>query len=285
MKANRFGAYSYGWDEETHKKICQQTVAVTLDSLIRKWGEDEGKIKWQQYKDLQAQSNSFEYKQQKYGWTKERFDEFNKNRAVTKKLMIQRYGKIEGLQKWQHYLEKQRFTNSREYFIEKWGEQEGNERFERFCKARANVQIQTSVSMESQEFFNAIYDELKKRGVNNKIWYHSINKEYPIQTENGIRRVDYYDETIGLVIEYNGDYWHANPRKYNWDSTFTRGGMPLNAKEIWISDELKKQQTISILNIQDYEVVWEMDYKRSKTKMINKILKKFYGIEISNRGN
>ena len=43
MKANKFGAYSFGYSEEEYKKICSMTVGVTLEAMQRKWGVDEGK--------------------------------------------------------------------------------------------------------------------------------------------------------------------------------------------------------------------------------------------------
>ena len=69
----------------------------------KKWGVELGKQKWQEYKNKQAEKNKFEYKQNKFGWTKEKFDEFNKSRAVTLKNMINRYGQEIGNEKWKTY--------------------------------------------------------------------------------------------------------------------------------------------------------------------------------------
>jgi len=56
--------------------------AITLENLIDKYGEDEGKIRWDSYRKKQAKSNTFEYKQKKYGWTEKQFDEYNKSRGA-----------------------------------------------------------------------------------------------------------------------------------------------------------------------------------------------------------
>ncbi len=55
--------------------------ASTLKNMVIKYGEIEGIKRWNIYREKQAISNSFEYKRDKYGWTREQFDEFNKSRG------------------------------------------------------------------------------------------------------------------------------------------------------------------------------------------------------------
>ena len=38
MKANKYGAYSFGYSYDDYKMICSQTTTVTLKSLQKKWG-------------------------------------------------------------------------------------------------------------------------------------------------------------------------------------------------------------------------------------------------------
>ena len=40
--------------------------------MIKKWGVELGKQKWQEYKNKQSEKNKFEYKQNKFGWTKKK---------------------------------------------------------------------------------------------------------------------------------------------------------------------------------------------------------------------
>jgi len=68
---------------ETESSEIKKQRVNTLDNMIRKYGEVEGKVKWDNYRKKQAESNTFEYKQKKYGWTKEQFDEYNKSRGVS----------------------------------------------------------------------------------------------------------------------------------------------------------------------------------------------------------
>lgn len=53
----------------------------TLKNMITKYGEDEGKKRWDIYRQKQAYTNSFEYKQEKYGWTLDDWETFNKSRG------------------------------------------------------------------------------------------------------------------------------------------------------------------------------------------------------------
>ena len=95
------------------------------------FGEEEGLKKWNHYCELQSKSNKFEYKKEKYGWTEEDFNNFNKTRAITLENQIAKYGEEEGTKRFNDYCEKQVYAgNKLEYFIEKLGEIEGRKKYE-----------------------------------------------------------------------------------------------------------------------------------------------------------
>lgn len=73
-----------------------------------------------------------------------------------------------------------------------------------------------------------------------------------------------------LIIEYNGDYWHANPNKYNKDFIIERSKQ--KAEDIWKRDEYRISKFKSI----GYEVlvVWESEYKANPKETINIIRKR-----------
>lgn len=81
---------------------------------------------------------------------------------------------------------------------------------------------------------------------------------------------DIYLPTLNLIIEYNGDYWHCNPKKYKKDYFHQVKGM--TAEKLWEYD--KNKVDIIIKNGYNLEVVWETDYKFDKT-IINKLIKKY----------
>lgn len=279
MKANKYGAYCFNYTEDEYKKICSQTVGVTEKSMIRKWGEIEGKNRWEEYCKKQAETNTFEYKQEKYGWTKEQFDEFNKSRAVTLELCIERHGEEEGRKLWNDYCERQRYTNSLEYMIEEYGEEEGTKKYNNFAAIRAQFGIMAlnaglGFSKISQTMFNTILEKLNELNINNDIYYETLNYEYKIQyTPIKCFKLDFYDKTKNLVIEFLGDYWHANPAKYKSDDIINRHGTYTNVNLIWEADKFRKNNICEQLNNPIYIEIWESDWNKNPEKVINDILK------------
>ena len=270
MKANKYGAYSFGYGYEEYKKICSQTVGITEDAMIRKWGGEEGKKRWKSYCDKQAETNTFEYKQEKYGWSKEQFEEFNKSRSVTLELCIERHGEEAGRKMWNEYCERQRYTTSLEYMIEEYGEEEGTKKYKDFCYYRTNSCGSRSYSLISQQCFNTICSHIS---TTNEIYYHDLNSEYSIINNKTAYNLDFYDKTKNLVIEFLGDYWHANPKRYNSDEIIIHHQKSICVKDIWKYDKQRKRNICKVLNNPIYIEVWESDWKENPDKVIEEILK------------
>ena len=104
-----------------------------------------------------------------------------------------------------------------------------------------------------------IINEIKKLGYNVK---HSLKVDSKI--------CDIYIPELNLVIEYNGDYWHCNPKKYKPD--YYHQVKKKTAKELWEYDKNK----IDLIKNSGYilEIVWESDLKADHT-IINKLIKKY----------
>jgi hypothetical protein len=68
---------------------------------------------------------------------------------------------------------------------------------------------------------------------------------------------DIYIPSLNLIIEYNGDYWHCNPNKYEAD--YFNQKKNEYAKDIWEYDSNK----LELIRNYGYnlEVVWESDLK------------------------
>lgn len=72
---------------------------------------------------------------------------------------------------------------------------------------------------------------------------------------------DFYLPTLGLLVEFQGDYWHANPRKYTPGTSLTfhqRGAVMV--EDIWRRDAEKRQAGEGAGFRVAY--IWEMDFKR-----------------------
>ena len=77
-----------------------------------------------------------------------------------------------------------------------------------------------------------------------------------------------YDFTYkNKIIEFNGDYWHANPKKFKEDELIRCGKEPKPAKHIWEKDRSK----IEIAKIHGYKVyvIWEDEYMQNKENVLN----------------
>lgn len=67
--------------------------------------------------------------------------------------------------------------------------------------------------------------------------------------------IDYYIKDWKIAIEYNGDLFHANPKKYKGDDKPIPGSN-ITAFEIWEKDRIKKETLLKEKNIIIIEV-WE----------------------------
>lgn len=263
----------YGEEEGKAKwqSYCKN-LALTEEKFIKKYGEEEGKIRWQSYCNKQAITNTFEYKHEKYGWTKEQFDEYNKSRAVTLENMIKKYGEEEGLKKFNNYSNRQRYTNTLEYFIITYGEEEGLKKWENFNNSRLNIGTYSKIS---QDLFNRLISLNPDIFlIDHEIYYADLNYEYECLMSDGkLYYLDFYDKTLNICIEFNGEAFHPNPQRYKEDDIFKcpfdDSGIP--AKYVWEKEnkrynDLKNEYGIHTI------VVWESDYNKSPENVIKYII-------------
>jgi very-short-patch-repair endonuclease len=91
-------------------------------------------------------------------------------------------------------------------------------------------------------------------------------------------QVDECNESLKIVIEYNGDYWHCNPE--TWKENDYNTAIKMYAKDKWRNDLNRRK----VLNSLGYYVivVWESDWKSDKDKCINYIKNKIN--EITEKG-
>jgi G:T-mismatch repair DNA endonuclease (very short patch repair protein) len=81
---------------------------------------------------------------------------------------------------------------------------------------------------------------------------------------------DEIDHTHNIVIEMNGDFWHANPTKF--DSDFVNPINHMIAKDVWKYD--KKRKKIIEKNGYSVFIIWESDNINEKIEEYKRI----YGI-------
>ncbi len=84
-------------------------------------------------------------------------------------------------------------------------------------------------------------------------------------TVNGVR-CDIVNLEKKIVIEYYGDFWHANPRKFKPDDWINLIGM--NAQEKWNKD---RNRNFKLRNIGYHIIiVWESEWKNDRKKIFEK---------------
>lgn len=266
---NYITEYAFNIPHSSSLKWKKSSYAITEENLIKKHGQDIGKIKWKEYCDKQAKSNTFEYKSDKYGWTKDKFDEYNKSRSITLENLIYRHGEEEGLVKWKGYCDQQKYTTSLDYFISKYGLENGTDKYNYFCKKRL-------LGVGYSEVSKRLFDVLKEK-INTEYTTYYANNEWYFSNKGskGFYLIDFYIKELNIGIEFNGDIWHANPKKYKPDDKPFLFQKDLTAQDIWNKDKVKNDFIRTKIN--KLIIIWESDlYKDGIDLTVEKIIKQIY---------
>jgi G:T-mismatch repair DNA endonuclease (very short patch repair protein) len=107
-----------------------------------------------------------------------------------------------------------------------------------------------------------LFDILQKNNI-------KATMEHPILTKKTKYIVDIFILEKNIIIEYYGDYWHCNPKKYSEDKIVKQNKK--KAGEIWNYDTKRKKE-LEKLNYKVF-IVWESDFKKNKEEIIQNIVK------------
>jgi len=263
--------YAFDINHETALKWMKENYAITEENLIKKWGDELGREKWIEYCNKQALSNKFEYKNEKYGWTREQFKEYNMSRSVTIENLTRRHGEEKGLEIWKDYCNKQQYTTTLEYFIEKHGEEKGTEIYDNFCKKRLSGIPYSKISIDLFEYLIPKINKKNKYRI-----YYKDNEWYSYDnSQKKYYLIDFYIRELNIGIEFNGDVWHANPKKYKPEDKPFPFQKELNAQDIWDKDRDKNDFLRT--KLKKLIIIWESDlYMDGFDKTVDKILKEIY---------
>lgn len=256
----------------TDEELAAETKkfdTASLESFIKRFGEEEGKKKFDAYSKRQAYTCSKEYMKETRGWTDEQWKEFNQSRASTKENFIKRYGEDLGTAKWDKYCAYESYAgNSLEWFISKYGKEEGNKIYLDVCDKKSLFKAYSNIS---QDLFRRIDIKLGNQSINSK--YSEKNNEFEVFINiDGIKRIARLDYFLNRkVIEFNGDYWHANPTIYSSEDLIKFYNETKLAKDIWEADA-KRNKAIEDLGYK-IKVVWEEDYMKDRDKLVDECVK------------
>jgi hypothetical protein len=175
-------------------------------------------------------------------------------------------------------LYKESQTRDLEWFIKKYGEDVGpikhQEKIKKWLKTLNDKPIEQLAYINSKKirksgcFFSKAEKEL----------FHAIKQHVPSLSDqislyrceiSGTKRFYIYDMFYqDKIIEYNGDFWHANPLVYGSD--FSNPYNKLTQQQILEKDKDK----LRVAEESGYKVmvVWECDYKKDKTRIIQECI-------------
>jgi len=159
-------------------------------------------------------------------------------------------------------------TFTLEKCIKKYGKDEGTQIYnDRQKKWLTNLYLNFEEYGDGRspqsKWVNNIKEELKL------VDFKIPSKEKWIRGKGTNSKAYSVDLTIGnKMIEFNGDYWHMNPNKYN-ENDFNRTKQ-MKAIEIWQYDTDK----IKLAESHGYEVltVWESEYHTNREETIQKCI-------------
>lgn len=124
-----------------------------------------------------------------------------------------------------------------------------------------NKFYKNNISKISIELFSNIKNELSNYNM-----LYGFN-EYIVNCGDKFYKLDFYIPELNKWIEFNGDYWHRNPRNSNYIKSNI-----LDCVSIWRSDRIRLNNIRSIINTEPL-VIWESDYKSNKESIVNKCIK------------
>ena len=150
---------------------------------------------------------------------------------------IKKYGEIKGKQVWETRQEKWINTLYSKFNKEWIAQSEIAKDFIGKLMSKLNI---TNINSCTEK---ALYDKKDKKCYSYDFYYNNI------------------------LIEFNGDYWHGNPKIYNEDKIFSRHGYELKITDIWNNDKRKKEFAEQL----GYTVItiWEQDYRNNPDDIID----------------
>ena len=284
--------------EETIDRIYpnrKDYCSITVDKYIDKYGIIEGSRLWSEHKLKLGHSldNYIKKYGQEIGLKKYKECCENLKGLMTLDWYINRYGKNDGEKLYKEHCKKISDGHTLEYYINKYGLENGNKKWLEICnkksltldnfirkyennegikkfhdvwKNKFNSFTQSEIAIE---LFNSII--LNEKIKDDRIYFWNHPKEFGIYCHSIDRYcfLDFYDLTRNKIIEFNGNYWHANPLLFESDSIINFPNKTYQkACDIWKSDQVRLNAIKEEMNC-EILVIWESDFNKNKEKSIN----------------
>lgn len=152
----------------------------------------------------------------------------------------------------------------KEYYIKRFGDNWEAE----YTKAFENRGSYTFRSKISDEFLTKLNDKFSWLDSNRYFGEREFTT-YSIDAGRAFK-YDYVDTKLKIVVEFNGDYWHANPNVYKPNDVIQYpNDLYMRAEEVWLRDAAK----IKLMLDRGYKcyTVWELDVKDNMDEVLNNL--------------
>lgn len=253
-----------GYSDEDIKRICL-TPTNSEFWVNRGYSENEAKFK---ISEQQKEKNNKLIKLRK--------DNPNNYSATTSTQLGYWLNKGYSKKESKIKLSERQKTFSKEICIQKYGEEEGKKRFtERQNKWSKSLStggnLKIGYSKISQDLFNVLLETYDIDNRNN-IYFATHNKEYKLdkcESEGGIWLYDFTDINNKKIIEFHGDMFHGNPKKYKATDYPHPFRKTITAQKMWDKD--KRKLDVAIEEGFGVLVIWDSEYRwGNKQEIIDK---------------
>lgn len=225
-----------GMTDEEFKRY-NNSRAITLENMIKKYGEEEGTRVFNEYREKQRYKKSKQRYIDEFGEEQglKIFNEINKKKVQSLENFQRRYGKEEGLKRYRSYVE---------------GHRKG------FSDVASNLfeQIESLVSTDNVSFL-----------------YLPKNSELLLEKIGGFYKYDFCIPELKFIIEFNGDIFHGNPQLFSESDCPNPYDRTLTVKQMWLKD--KEKIDLAKSKGFDVMVIWERDYRNNPEIIVNDIVK------------
>lgn len=225
-----------GMTDEEFKRY-NNSRAITLENMIKKYGEEEGTRVFNEYREKQRYKKSKQRYIDEFGEEQglKIFNEINKKKVQSLENFQRRYGKEEGLKRYRSYVE---------------GHRKG------FSDVASNLfeQIESLASTDNVSFL-----------------YLPKNSELLLEKIGGFYKYDFCIPELKFIIEFNGDIFHGNPQLFSESDCPNPYDRTLTAKQMWLKD--KEKIDLAKSKGFDVMVIWERDYRNNPEIIVNDIIK------------
>lgn len=231
------------------------------------------------------------------------------SRNKYKKTMTERYGIENALQKDSIFYKKRNETVKRAYgvdnvfqsqavkdiifgdeiWIKKYGttrkkfiSQKSKEVWANLTDDQKNTWLENSIfkGRQKEGFYTSKMELRVQAALSNS--YIKSKHQFEIKSEKKRYYFDFRLDKTNILIEVNGDYWHANPNKYKAEQKLNFHGKFFKAKDIWKKDKEKrlaaekKGFVILYLWEEDIDLLSEKELENFTKEKIDEFIKNNY---------